>query len=190
MPYRSQKLYQLIPHKETVFFPYITADIVLPAAWTNTIQAMLDSSGIFCIAYPRTTRTLYQTASIVSIENFQQESNGAWKLHLKCLERVEIDNLKIIKGQHLVRTHPIEYTDEKLISPEEEKDVKAALKKAFKRKFPDMDPQYSAAILKNFNIKKLIHYMCFVADEALPKKIEHLSENSLLRLYSEISKLF
>ena len=114
VPYRSSQLYQVIPHKETVFFPYITGDIILPPSWSNAIKPMLDSTGIFCLAYPRTSRTLYQTASIVSIENFEEEKNGSWRLHLKCIERVLIDNLKLVQGKHFVSTHAIEYGDEKL----------------------------------------------------------------------------
>lgn len=179
----------IIASQSAIIFPGIKARIYIPKKYNTTITRLLDSPGKFILAYPREDEesTTYNTASLVSIEDFNLQNSGIWELIVKVHERVHLEPIDLTESPLTTQNYQIiDYLDEEFILHEEEMEIKKALQVKIKKNFPKMPHDLYSELMENFSISKFLHYLCFSSPKSKDAKIELLQYNSLYKLYQKL----
>lgn len=179
----------IIASQSAIIFPGIKARIYIPKKYNTTITRLLDSPGKFILAYPREDEesTTYNTASLVSIEDFNLQNSGIWELIVKVHERVHLEPIDLTELPLTTQNYQIiDYLDEEFILHEEEMEIKKALQVKIKKNFPKMPHDLYSELMENFSISKFLHYLCFSSPKSKDAKIELLQYNSLYKLYQKL----
>jgi hypothetical protein len=176
-----------------VVFPGVNTRIYVAKKYESLIKDLLDSPGNFILAYYRddTLDTIYETASIVSIEDFNKQKSGVWELSIKSQHRIHLSDLNKIQNSRKTGAYRlIHYLDEEFISHEEEMKIRDALQVKIKKNFPDMAPHLYSELIEKFTIAKFLHYLCFSSRKNKETKIKLLGHTSLYKLYRELLDSF
>ncbi|WDE97807.1 hypothetical protein PQO03_18430 [Lentisphaera profundi] len=184
----NKKLY-LIPIHNPIIFPGVKTRIDIPYHYEETIQKLLDSPGNLILAYQQEglEPQLYNTASLVCIENFDKKADGHWELLVKAYARASLNEPNLIKAHEQSSDYQLlSYLDEEFISSEEEANIKGALQIKIKKNFPNMAPHLYSELMEDFSISKFLHYLCFSSNKSQNTKIELLKYTSLYKLYQKL----